>query len=159
MNINHNNDSIVLFVLSIFVLFFEVSCIESTGKRSLLASHRIKLIPVFRQGTVCRTPYNYLGYCVPLLRCASLIKMLEKSNRNENHRAYLRSSRCVPFESLSISLQYDKTNVFVCCPAFDMETLSAYDGCDADNVNRVHRDPAFIDQYPWTARLMYHNGD
>lgn len=97
----------------------------------------------------CRTPYEHIGYCVSIYQCAGLIRLLHTASTNQNHRDYLRNSYCG-------SIATAARNVHVCCPLNDPDTLISFDGCDAQN-NKYQRDDNsnFIDEYPWTAKLMY----
>lgn len=97
----------------------------------------------------CRTPYDHMGYCVPILQCGSLMRLLRTAKSNPSNRDYLRNSHCGNVTLVA-------KNVHVCCPLYDPDTLTAFDGCDVHN-NRYHRDDnsSFIDEFPWTAKLMY----
>jgi len=108
--------------------------------------------------TTCYTPNNQNGICVPLVQCASLYQLIQKTPLYPEERNFLRASQC----------GYNQQPYVVCCPdAYNTNTnsgngntlsslLPAPGVCGTDNTNRIlGGEVTKIDEFPWMALIEY----
>ncbi|XP_053956280.1 uncharacterized protein LOC128861931 [Anastrepha ludens] len=102
----------------------------------------------------CQTPNGIAGACISIIDCDSLMKIMNKSDFLNNDVNYLKASFCADADN------FPK----VCCPN-DMSMpakanlpMPPYCGrVVAENDTDVAARTTDIDEYPWTALLIYTN--
>lgn len=51
-------------------------------------------VPILREGQPCTTPNQTKGECIPLKKCASLVKIIQRTPLFEDDVRFLRASEC-----------------------------------------------------------------
>jgi Regulatory CLIP domain of proteinases len=114
--------------------------------RFLITYHFLNLFLFLFLGE-CQTPDSKNGSCIPILQCAAIYDMVERSQQlSMDEKLFVRSSQC----------DFKDRMPYVCCPL-----LPDFKSCGISSLGDRIPGGERIKNYgfPWLALIQYQNGE